>query len=99
MEVARSKPAASQVEWSMEPLPVRGSAQSNLPKSVAPANGPGSPADLPSSFPSRFRAPSGDEDGQLPVARKQRKLAAIPAGDFVGYSRLKGRKENVGLEG
>jgi class 3 adenylate cyclase len=34
------------------------------------------------------------KSGKLPVAREQRKLAAILAADVVGYSRLMGRDEN-----
>ena len=32
--------------------------------------------------------------GEVPVAREQRKLAAILAADVVGYSRLMGRDES-----
>ena len=32
--------------------------------------------------------------GEVPVAREQRKLAAIIAADVVGYSRLMGRDES-----
>ena len=38
----------------------------------------------------RFRYPSGE----MPLAREQRKLAAIVAADVVGYSRLMGRDES-----
>ena len=34
------------------------------------------------------------QDKELPVAREQRRLAAILAADVVGYSRLMGRDEN-----
>jgi class 3 adenylate cyclase len=34
------------------------------------------------------------ETGEVPVAREQRKLAAIAAADVVGYSRLMGRDES-----
>ncbi len=34
------------------------------------------------------------ENGALPLAREQRKLAAILAADVVGYSRLMGRDES-----
>ena len=37
---------------------------------------------------------SEPEDGAVPVAREQRKLAAILAADVVGYSRLIGRDES-----
>jgi hypothetical protein len=35
----------------------------------------------------------------MPLAREQRKLAAIIAADVVGYSRLMGRDEIVRLQG
>ena len=35
-----------------------------------------------------------DNIGELPVAREQRKLAAILAADVVGYSRLMGRDKS-----
>jgi class 3 adenylate cyclase len=37
--------------------------------------------------------------GEFPLAREQRKLAAILAADVVGYSRLMGRDQTVGLQG
>jgi len=42
---------------------------------------------------------SAAENGELPVAREQRKLAPILAADGVGYSRLMGCDESGALAG
>jgi adenylate cyclase len=46
------------------------------------------------SLPSQVSSSTICEQGDIPLAREQRRLAAILAGDVVGYSRLMGRDES-----
>src|SRR5215510_8534854 len=56
---------------------------------------PGLNAPLPSiAYPTREPYDRFQRTGAVPVAREQRKLAAILAADVVGYSRLMGRDES-----
>jgi class 3 adenylate cyclase len=52
---------------------------------------------LPGLLLSTHRFSIVEQAGELPVAREQRKLAAILAADVVGYSRLMGRDESSTL--
>ena len=62
------------------PTVVRGGVGMAWPRPVA------QPAQYPYAF--------GNHPGGMPLAREQRKLAAIVAADVVGYSRLMGRDES-----
>jgi adenylate cyclase len=53
-----------------------------------------SPDQRPGELPDPFKRSTIPSNGESPVAREQRKLAAIIAADVVGYSRLMGRDES-----